>query len=121
MNESRREPIVVPPGGGFRFENIEFLARSEDTHRFNMGIITVPPHSEGPEAHIHKEEDDSFFILEGELELDHEGETFTAGKGTFVLIPPGVKHTFRNTSGEVCRVLNVHAPAGFDKRVMEDD
>ena len=121
MDPEKREPIVVPPGGGHRFENIEFLARSEDTHRFNMGIITVGPHSEGPEAHIHKDEDDSFYILEGVLELEAEGRTFSAEQGTFVLIPPGVKHTFRNTTDRPARILNVHAPAGFDKRVMEDD
>ena len=110
----------MPPGGGFKFENIEFLARSDDTHRFNLGIITVPPHSEGPEPHIHKEEDDSFYILEGELELEHDGEKVAATKGTFVLVQPGVLHTFRNTTDEPARVLNVHSPAGFDKRVMED-
>jgi hypothetical protein len=40
------EAVVVPPGGGTFFGNVEFLARSDDTSRFNLGIITLDPHSE---------------------------------------------------------------------------
>ena len=121
MEESRRDAKVVPPGGGFKFENIEFLAQSVDTSRFNLGIITMDPHSEGPPGHVHKDEDDSFYILEGELEFEADGSTIRAEKGTFILVPPGVHHTFRNPTDAPARMLNVHAPAGFDKRVMEDD
>jgi mannose-6-phosphate isomerase-like protein (cupin superfamily) len=39
----------------------------------------------------------------------------------FVLIPPGVRHTFRNTTSQEPRFLNIHAPAGFDRRLMEPD
>ena len=43
-----------------------------------------------------------------------------APAGTFVLVPPGVTHTFANRTSEPVRMLNVHAPAGFDKRLAED-
>jgi len=115
------EAIVVPPGGGTFFGNVEFLARSEDTSRFNLGIITLDPNSDGPPAHAHKEEDDSFFVLSGELEMEASGKSFVATPGTFVLVSPGVRHTFRNSSSEETRFLNIHAPAGFDHRLMEPD
>ena len=41
----------------------------------------------------------------------------SAPPGTFVLVPPGVAHGFRNRSAEPVRMLNVHAPAGFDRRI----
>ena len=41
-----------------------------------------------------------------------------APTGTFVLVPPGVKHTFRNALDRPTRVLNIHAPAGFDRRLL---
>jgi mannose-6-phosphate isomerase-like protein (cupin superfamily) len=110
---------VVRPGQGERFGNVEFLARSEDTPRFNVGIITVQPHKDGPELHVHQEEDDSFYVLEGELTIQTADGEFTAPAGTFVLVPPGVVHTFCNRGDEIARILNVHAPAGFDRRVRE--
>jgi hypothetical protein len=35
--------IVVPPGAGHRVGNVEFLARTADTPRFNFGIIEIQP------------------------------------------------------------------------------
>ena len=43
-----------------------------------------------------------------------------AGAGTFVLVPPGLRHTFANKGDAVVRMVNIHAPAGFDLRLEED-
>jgi len=99
---------------------VEFLARSRDTPRFNLGLITMQPHRDGPGEHVHADEDDSFYVLEGELTFSVDGEEVVAGPGTFVLVPPGVPHGFANRGDEVVRCLNVHAPAGFDLRLEED-
>jgi mannose-6-phosphate isomerase-like protein (cupin superfamily) len=109
--------IVVPPGSGHRVGNVEFLARSADTPRFNLALITIQPHGEGPELHAHGAEDDSFYVLEGELTFTADDEEVVAGPGTFVLVPPGVPHTFANRGDAVVRMVNVHAPAGFDLRL----
>ena len=97
--------------------NVEFLARAHDTPRFNLGLITVQPHREGPELHVHEDEDDSFYVLEGELTLILDEGEIVGEPGTFILVPPGVRHTFANRSGDVVRFINVHAPAGFDLRL----
>ena len=112
--------VVVPPGGGLRVGNVEFLAQSADTPRFNLALIEIQPHRGGPPSHKHVDEDDSFYILEGELTFTVEGEEVVAGAGTFVLVPPGVEHTFRNDGDALVRMVNVHAPAGFDLRVESD-
>jgi quercetin dioxygenase-like cupin family protein len=49
-----------------------------------------------------------------------EGEEIVAVPGTFVLVPPGVRHTFANRGDTVARMLNIHAPAGFDLRLERD-
>ena len=112
--------VVVTPGGGHRVGNVEFLARSADTPRFNLALIEIQPHRSGPPSHMHAEEDDSFYILEGELTFTVEGEEVAAGPGTFVLVPPGLEHTFANHGDALVRMLNVHAPAGFDLRLESD-
>jgi mannose-6-phosphate isomerase-like protein (cupin superfamily) len=116
-----RAPIVVRPGEGHRVGNVEFLARTSDTPRFNLGLITIQPGRE-LQPHVHEAEDDSFYILEGEMTFILAGQDTTAGPGTFVLVPPGVEHSFRNAGSVPVRMLNVHAPAGFDRRIgLGDD
>ena len=109
--------IVVGRGEGQQVGNVEFLARTQDTPRFNLAVITVKPHRDGPEVHAHRDEDDSFYILEGELTFTVEDDEIVATPGTFVLVPPGVRHTFANRGDAPARFINVHAPAGFDLRL----
>ncbi|HET6683642.1 MAG TPA: cupin domain-containing protein [Gaiella sp.] len=112
--------VVVRPGEGHHVGNVEFLARSADTPRFNLAIVTIQPRRLGPPSHRHTAEDDAFYMLEGELVFTADGEELVAGPGTFVLVPPSVEHTFENRTDAVARFVNVHAPAGFDIRLEED-
>ena len=64
------------------------------------------------------DEDDVFYVLDGELTFLLDDGEEAAPAGTFVLVPPGVKHTFRNALDRVTRVLNIHTPAGFDRRLL---
>jgi len=113
--------IVVPPGAGTRYGNVEFLARTADTPRFTFGIIDIAP-GRHLETHVHADEDDAFYILEGEMTFELAGgEEVAAPPGTFVLVPPGVPHGFTNHGEQPVRMLNLHAPAGFDLRIAGDD
>jgi mannose-6-phosphate isomerase-like protein (cupin superfamily) len=116
MRADERPSRRRPPGAGHRVGNVEFLARTADTPRFTFGIIEIAP-GRVLDAHRHQDEDDAFYILEGTMTFDLGEERVTAGRGTFVLVPPGVEHGFRNESGDVVRMLNLHAPAGFDRRI----
>ena len=113
----QKRAIVVPPGEGRRVGNVEFLASSDDTPRFNLAVITIDPRRESPEPHVHPNEDNSFYVLEGELTFTVDGSEIAARAGTFVFVPPGVRHTFANRGDAPVRLINVHAPAGFDRRL----
>jgi mannose-6-phosphate isomerase-like protein (cupin superfamily) len=112
--------VIVPPGAGHYVGNVEFLARTQDTPRFNLSVITIQPGRDGPPIHQHAAEDDSFYMLDGELTFIVDDEEVVAGPGTFVLVPPEVPHTFANRGDEPARFVNVHAPAGFDLRLEAD-
>ena len=114
------EAVIVRPGEGLRVGNVEFLALRADTPRFNRSIATMAPHKHGPEAHVHTEEDDAFLVLDGEMTFLFGEEEVVAGAGTFVLVPPGVEHTFANRTDTPVRLLNIHAPAGFDLRLRDE-
>ncbi len=110
--------VVISPGEGVRLGNVEFLGLSEHSPRLNVSIITMAPGAHGPEEHVHADEDDAFYILEGELTFVLDEGHVPAPEGTFVLVPPGVNHTFLNPLDTPTRVLNIHAPAGFDRRLL---
>jgi mannose-6-phosphate isomerase-like protein (cupin superfamily) len=112
--------VVIPPGQGHRIGNVEFLARTADTPRFNFSIIEIAAGRE-LEAHVHEEEDDAFYILEGEMIFTVEGRDVAAPPGTFVLVAPGTEHAFRNKGATPVRMLNIHAPGGFDRRIGLSD
>jgi mannose-6-phosphate isomerase-like protein (cupin superfamily) len=113
-------PVVVPPGQGHRVGNVEFLARTSESPRFNFGIVEIAA-GRMLDEHVHADEDDAFYILEGELTFTFGGEEAAAPPGTFVLVPPGVEHGFRNDGAAPVRMLNIHAPAGFDRRIGLED
>lgn len=114
------QAIVVQPGEGHVLGNVEFLARTVDTPRFNCSIIEIVA-GRVLESHVHDGEDDAFYILEGELTFSFGGRDERAGPGAFVLVPPGVEHGFRNDGERSVRMLNIHAPGGFDRRIGLDE
>jgi mannose-6-phosphate isomerase-like protein (cupin superfamily) len=116
----RHDAVVVAPGGGRRIGNVEVLALSGDTPRFNLSVITMAPGRHGPRPHVHDNEDDAFYVLEGEITFLLGNEEIPAPAESFVLVPPGVRHTFVNHGTAPARMLNIHAPAGFDRRLLGD-
>jgi hypothetical protein len=71
--------IVIPPGGGVPFGNVEFLGLSEHSPRMNVSIITMAPGRSGPDSHVHDAEDDAFYVLDGELTFLLGEEDVAAG------------------------------------------
>ncbi len=93
----------------------KFKATGEDTRgTFALWETTTPPGNPGPPPHIHHNEDEVFYLLEGELELMVEGRASVVGAGTFVNIPQGTLHTFRNAGTTTARFLGMVAPSGFE-------
>ena len=71
----------------------------------------IAPHSSGTPIHVHPAATESYEVLAGELELYVAGTWRTLSVGEMASVPPGVAHTFRNSSGSPARVYNTHAPA----------
>src|ERR1700680_1224304 len=74
---------------------------------------TTPPKG-GPPLHRHSREDESFYILEGELFFEVDGKLHHAGPGCTVFAPRGTAHLFQNVGTTVGRMLSVVQPAGIE-------
>jgi quercetin dioxygenase-like cupin family protein len=87
-----------------------------------MFEFEMEPRTDGASPHIHKQHVDSFYVLEGELEVMVDGETVRARTGDLVHAPPNVVHAFRNSSDGRLRFLNTHAPGmRFDEYIRRMD
>ena len=71
------------------------------------------PKGSGPGSHYH-DQDEGFFVNEGEITYLAAGEQLTAKTGSFVWIPRGTVHSFRVES-ETATLLNFYTPAGFEQ------
>ena len=109
-------PIVIPPGEGHRVGNVEFLARTADTPRFNFGIIEIAA-GRVLEAHVHADEDDAFYILEGELTFTFGDDSRARAAGHVRARAAGRRARLPQRRRQPVRMLNIHAPAGFDRRI----
>jgi mannose-6-phosphate isomerase-like protein (cupin superfamily) len=71
-----------------------------------------------PPLHVHRRDDETFYVLEGELRLFVAAEQIEVGPGKAAFAPRDVPHTYRVESEEA-RWLVITAPAGFEDFVRE--
>ncbi|MER6325663.1 cupin domain-containing protein [Streptomyces coelicoflavus] len=65
----------------------------------------------GPSPHVHREHEEAFRVLEGELSLDVEGRTITLGPGEYAVVPRGAVHRPYNEGSVEVRSLFITSPA----------
>jgi len=82
-------------------------------------IEAIVPPGGGPIAHAHTDEDEAFFLLDGELEFLDGDRTFVASPGSFVFIPRGRRHRFKNISDAPAKTLFLFTPAGPEDLFVE--
>jgi quercetin dioxygenase-like cupin family protein len=61
--------------------------------------------------HLHPEQEETFDVLEGTLEVFHDGGWHAIPAGASLTVPRGVVHAFRNATDRPVRFRNVHRPA----------
>jgi len=86
--------------------------------RYAMWDAIIPPGG-GPPPHTHSREEETFYVLAGEITFMVEGDTFTAGPGTFANLPLGSLHNFHNATDQPARMLISVTPAGFEQMLFE--
>jgi mannose-6-phosphate isomerase-like protein (cupin superfamily) len=122
MNESSepvRRPVVLGPGEGREYAmgplSAVFKADGSETkQRYSISEWWIDPHTKGPGAHSHPE-DDVFYVLAGTMSVMVGTEWTEATAGSFVLVPGNVVHDFENRGSERAGMLNVSAPGDFEE------
>lgn len=119
MNETTIPAVHVPAD---RAEAVAFLGGRIDvrlTSEHTRGWLCIHdsrlPQGTASPLHVHPNDDESFVVLEGQVEYFLDGERVLAGAGDALHIPRGVPHAFRVLSPEGARILGIGTPAGHER------
>ena len=103
-------------GAGDEYRQLATGAHTDGAY-FLMEAV-VPPGA-GPPPHIQARDEEMFYVLEGTITFWVGEREVDAGPGTFLNVPKGVRHNFRNQTDVAARMLILFAPAGIEKMFEE--
>jgi len=108
------KPYVLPAGGGTPLIWFnDSITRKASCPEMGVLEIVMSPGNEPP-FHVHKNEDEWFYLLEGEMTFHVGGENHRGKAGAFVSYPRGIPHTFTIES-PTARFLVINTPGGFER------
>jgi quercetin dioxygenase-like cupin family protein len=116
MQEAR---VVRGSGGETYGPKIVFKHGSRTGAPFDFMIANVP-YLSGPPLHVHAEQHDTFYVLDGILTMQIGEEVLDLMPGDFASVPPGVAHTFDNIRKDQSpvKICNVMTPGGLDRFIV---
>lgn len=103
-------PAVYGPGDLY-----SMLVTGKESNNVFFQFEAFVPEGGGPPPHIHSREDETFYVISGNLEILLGDKTHLAKAGDFVYIPRGTVHGFKNIGKEMAVQLVTFSPAGVEK------
>jgi mannose-6-phosphate isomerase-like protein (cupin superfamily) len=123
--ETTMTKVVGPSDGEWGFLGtigVRFMIDGgEAGERFSLVEHPMSPRALAAPLHRHTREDEYSYVLEGRMGAMLGDEVVEAGPGDLVFKPRNQWHTFWNAGDEPCRILEIIAPAGFEKFFAELD
>src|SRR5947208_14839708 len=114
------EAVVLGPGGGEVVDSpVGGLITFKTTGTVSAGRVTafesaIPP-GEGPPLHVHANEDEMLYVLEGEFRFQIEDQVHEAPAGSIMYVPRTVPHCWQNAGDTPGRLLIFFTPSGMEK------
>lgn len=122
MAASSVSPIAYGQGEGETFWSFGALTTIKASAKTTGGRVAImeqlAPQGVGSPLHVHHNEDEWFYVTEGELTFWVGGQVIVAPAGAFVYGPRDIPHTFLVTS-PMARFLLVTEPGGFENFMRE--
>ena len=124
MRKRNGGPRVVLPGASEAFDfgglGVDWKIDGPETGgRFTVVHHPLAPRALAAPLHRHHHEDEYSYVLEGRLGALLGEDVVTADAGAWVHKPRGQWHTFWNAGDELCHLIEVISPAGFENYFRE--
>jgi mannose-6-phosphate isomerase-like protein (cupin superfamily) len=110
--------LVVEADGG---EQLQFLGAStirlklDATANAHVAFYEYvsEPGVTGPPQHVHHAHDETFFVVDGTYEFTIGATQLDMPRGTFLFVPRGTPHSFRNAGADLGRMVGTFNPPHF--------
>ncbi|WP_297332067.1 cupin domain-containing protein [Flavobacterium sp.] len=117
-----KQAIVLGPDEGRKYDmgfmKAVFKADEEETDcGYSVSEWWLEPESDGPGAHLHENNDEIFYVLEGKPSILIGEEWIETQRGSFIRIPAGTMHDFANKTDSRAGLLNFFIPGGFERNM----
>jgi quercetin dioxygenase-like cupin family protein len=116
------EPLAVASHEGEAWWWMGCLAVIKATAKETGGQMTVVEITEHPGAeaplHVHRREDEAFWVLEGDLTFEVNGTTIEASPGDYLFGPRDIPHRY-TVGDQGCRMLFIFTPGGFEDLIRK--
>jgi len=117
-NETSKELLHVKSEEGKKWNvlGVKIVGKilSTQTNNEYSVIISETQPNQGPPLHVHKNEDELFYVLKGNYVFHFGNKKIKAKQGDFIKLPRGVPHRFVNTDSIVGITMNTITPGGFE-------
>ena len=101
-------------------DTYRILVSGNETGGAFAAIDMLIPPGGGPGPHAHANFEETFYVIDGEVEIKSETGTYIAKKGSYVVIPKGgIVHCFKNKTGQIAHLLCTVVPSGLEKMFLE--
>jgi quercetin dioxygenase-like cupin family protein len=91
-----------------------FLVTGRETGGAYFAMEAFIPPGGGPPPHVHRDEDETFYVLEGTPTIVLGDRRVAARPGDFVSVPRGSVHHFVNEAADTARMILTFTPAGIE-------
>lgn len=114
MHTEVASPYHLATGEGtpMSWFSAQFRLKASDASLGAMELTAAP--GVEPPMHVHSNEDEWYYVLDGDVSFHVGDQTFRGRAGSFVFLPRAVPHTFTIESS-VARMLLLNAPGGFER------
>jgi quercetin dioxygenase-like cupin family protein len=114
---------LIAPGEGRGVQaggnQVTFKVGPDDGARDLSMFESVVPPGGGVFPHLHRDYEEAFYVLEGEIRFLLDTRWQNGSRGAVVHVPRGVVHAFRNESGRPGHLLIIHTPAAAIRMIEE--
>lgn len=118
MAESVRLSAGEGDSVSLRGTEVKFKVKSDQAEGASCTEwVAVPGFDTG--LHVHERLEETWYVLEGELEFRLGEETFNAASGACVFVPPHVPHAFANRTQAAAKFLLMTSPPTHDRYFVE--
>jgi len=93
------------------------LSGADTGGAFCLLEISLAPGMAVP-RHTHTREDESYYVLSGELEVIVEDKVFVLRGGDSLIAPRDIPHQIRNSGSTENHYLLIFSPSGFEEFIM---